>query len=649
MKAAAPSVALLDGVARGTPEVAKDLSLVLGHLDDRGNAVEKDPRSPGGQGYTGFEALLQYVYDQTTSTATYDANSHIFKIALFASKCGNYANAQSVKNDPSLIRDCSSYLGPTQPGITTPDVDALRRARPRHCAPGRRAPHRPDAAARPGPARPRGSERARPAAARQRAGAGPPDGAGRRRRGRRDAAGRHRPAGHAALDPRAAAAAERPDPVRAAAAAAGLHAGGHDAAGRRGPGPVEQARRAPSSSSTTCSSHERRPPQNRASVVASPVLVGAVTVLVVVVAVFLAYNANSGLPFVPTTQLKVDLANGANLVPGNEVRSGGFRVGVVSAMEPVRLPGGTVGAQVTLKLDRKLGAIPADSQVTVRPRSALGLKYVELDRGRSERTLADGATLPRRQTRIPVELDQVLDMFDAPTRRAAGENLVGFGDALNGRGADINETIGRLPELEDRLTSVMANLADPRTNIQGFFSELDDAARVVAPVSKTNARLFTTMADTFGAISADEQALKDTIAKAPGTLDTGTRSLRVQRPFLEHTAALSADLDAAAVELRRALPDVNRALATATPGAAPRCTSSTSRCSRPSTRSTASSRRRRRTGRCAACRRPSAPSRRRPASSARTSRSATTGTTSGRSRPSTSRRPTTPAARSARC
>ncbi len=304
---------------------------------------------------------------------------------------------------------------------------------------------------------------------------------------------------------------------------------------------------------------------NRASVVASPVLVGAVTVLVVVVAVFLAFNANSGLPFVPTTQLKVDLANGANLVPGNEVRSGGFRVGVVSAMEPVRLPGGTVGAQVTLKLDRKLGAIPADSQVTVRPRSALGLKYVELDRGRSERTLADGATLPRRQTRIPVELDQVLDMFDAPTRRAAGENLVGFGDALNGRGADINETIGRLPELEDRLTSVMANLADPRTNIQGFFSELDDAARVVAPVSKTNARLFTTMADTFGAISADEQALKDTIAKAPGTLDTGTRSLRVQRPFLEHTAALSADLGAAAVELRRALPDASRALATATP------------------------------------------------------------------------------------
>ena len=68
-------------------------------------------------------------------------------------------------------------------------------------------------------------------------------------------------------------------------------------------------------------SRARRP---RASIVASPVLVGAVTALVVVVAVFLAYNANNGLPFVPTRQLNVLVSNGANLIKGNEVRSGGF-------------------------------------------------------------------------------------------------------------------------------------------------------------------------------------------------------------------------------------------------------------------------------------------------------------------------------------
>src|SRR2546423_696282 len=59
-----------------------------------------------------------------------------------------------------------------------------------------------------------------------------------------------------------------------------------------------------------------------ASIVASPVLVGAVTTLIVIVSVFLAYNANQGLPFVPTYNIKAQLPGGANLVPGNEVRIG---------------------------------------------------------------------------------------------------------------------------------------------------------------------------------------------------------------------------------------------------------------------------------------------------------------------------------------
>ena len=63
--------------------------------------------------------------------------------------------------------------------------------------------------------------------------------------------------------------------------------------------------------------------RSTASIVASPVLIGAVTTLIIIVAVFLAYNANQGLPFVPTTQVKFRVANGANLLPGNEIREGG--------------------------------------------------------------------------------------------------------------------------------------------------------------------------------------------------------------------------------------------------------------------------------------------------------------------------------------
>ena len=43
-----------------------------------------------------------------------------------------------------------------------------------------------------------------------------------------------------------------------------------------------------------------------ASLVASPVLVGAVTGLITILAVFLSYNPHKGLPFVPTYNLAAE-------------------------------------------------------------------------------------------------------------------------------------------------------------------------------------------------------------------------------------------------------------------------------------------------------------------------------------------------------
>src|SRR5919199_2110980 len=70
---------------------------------------------------------------------------------------------------------------------------------------------------------------------------------------------------------------------------------------------------------------------------ASPVMVGAVTTLITIVAVFLAYNANNGLPFVPTYRVSVVVPNGSRLVRNNEVRIGGTRVGIVESLEAVRV------------------------------------------------------------------------------------------------------------------------------------------------------------------------------------------------------------------------------------------------------------------------------------------------------------------------
>src|SRR5919197_3420562 len=132
-----------------------------------------------------------------------------------------------------------------------------------------------------------------------------------------------------------------------------------------------------------------------ASLVASPVLVGAVTVLITTIAVFIAYNANQGLPFVPTYDLNAELPSGAKLVKGNEVRVGGFRVGVVDELRPktVIVHGRPRSvALVKLKLDKTVEPLARDSHVEVRPRSALGLKYVQITPGRAHRTYTAGDT-----------------------------------------------------------------------------------------------------------------------------------------------------------------------------------------------------------------------------------------------------------------
>src|SRR5581483_7464058 len=72
----------------------------------------------------------------------------------------------------------------------------------------------------------------------------------------------------------------------------------------------------------------------------SPILIGALTVLAVIVAVFLAYNANNGLPFVPSYTLHVQVADANELTHGAEVHMGGALVGFVDKVEPARTANG---------------------------------------------------------------------------------------------------------------------------------------------------------------------------------------------------------------------------------------------------------------------------------------------------------------------
>jgi phospholipid/cholesterol/gamma-HCH transport system substrate-binding protein len=308
------------------------------------------------------------------------------------------------------------------------------------------------------------------------------------------------------------------------------------------------------------------------SLAASPTMVGAITTLIVIVAVFLAYNANNGLPFVPTYRVSAEICDAARLAPNNEVRIGGNRVGVIETIDTEPAPAGSgcqdvngsssaTVAKLNLKLDKSAEPLPADSTIRVRYRSSFGLKYLEIDRGTSANGMPDGATLPIAQSQQQVEFDDIYNTFDTATRENSRRVLQGFGDAFAARGASLNQAIGALNPLFANLRPVSQALAAPTTNLVRFFPELADAARIVAPVAVDNAEQFTNGAIAFGAISSDPQALKDTISNGPPTLEAGLRSLPVQRPFLADFAEFSRLLRPGVQDLRAALPTLNDAVA----------------------------------------------------------------------------------------
>ncbi|MGV1046903.1 MAG: MlaD family protein [Solirubrobacterales bacterium] len=297
-------------------------------------------------------------------------------------------------------------------------------------------------------------------------------------------------------------------------------------------------------------------------IASSPVLVGAVTVLVVIIAVFLAYNANNGLPFVSTYNLKARVPNADALVKGNEVRIGGVRVGIVQSVVPVQLENGGVAAELSLSLDKNAEPLPVDSTVTVRPKSALGLKFLQITPGDSSKGFKAGETIPVSAAKPePVDIDEFFDMFDKPTRDAIRQNLAGFGNALAGRGPQINEALGALRRLAVNGQPVLRTLVAPSTDFGGFWEALEDLSATVAPVAETQASLFVALDRTFGAFArVSRPYIQETIEKSPATLDTANADLPAINPFLHDSERFFAALQPGARALAETSPVIAEAL-----------------------------------------------------------------------------------------
>jgi ABC-type transporter Mla subunit MlaD len=159
----ADELTVLRSLAPEVKPTFKPLRQVLQTMDDRRRGLEADPRATNGgpprpdptavdgsDAFTGLETIWNYFFWQGLDLNGYDQISHMLRAGLNISECSPLDNEEDPNSQK--FKDCSQWLGPNLPGITTPDFSEGGAAQSRATTRvgERRGPGEPDAEPLPG-------------------------------------------------------------------------------------------------------------------------------------------------------------------------------------------------------------------------------------------------------------------------------------------------------------------------------------------------------------------------------------------------------------------------------------------------------------------------------------------------------------------
>ncbi len=143
--------------------------------------------------------------------------------------------------------------------------------------------------------------------------------------------------------------------------------------------------------------------------------VGVLTLAIA--AVVLWFGFTKAIPFRHHFTVSAVFPSANDIRTNAPVRIAGVKVGKVTRI--AHAEDGAQAAIVTMRIERKGVPIHRDATMKIRPRIFLeGNFFVDVQPGSaSAPKLRDGDRIPINQTAAPVQLDQILSTFQAPTRR----------------------------------------------------------------------------------------------------------------------------------------------------------------------------------------------------------------------------------------
>jgi len=272
---------------------------------------------------------------------------------------------------------------------------------------------------------------------------------------------------------------------------------------------------------------------------------------------WLWFSFGGPLPLRPEGyRIKAQMPESSLLVKEANVRMAGLDIGKVKNLSLSRQGGN----EVEMEIDPAFAPVPRDVRAILRQKSLLGQIYIELTPGsRDGPKLDDGEMISTKSVVEPVELDEIISLFNKETR----ENFQGWIRELalaieNGRGEDLSNAIGNLDDFAAAGSDVLKILDDQEPALRRLVKNTGVTLNALT-ARRGNLRDLIGNANTFfEAVASRDDALAETISIFPTFLDESRQTLNRLRVFANNTHPLVRDLVPVAIALRPTLHDLGQ-------------------------------------------------------------------------------------------
>lgn len=254
-----------------------------------------------------------------------------------------------------------------------------------------------------------------------------------------------------------------------------------------------------------------------------------------------------------TVHLTATFADASPLVKGNVVKAGGVDVGKITGISLV-----DGKARVSMDVDKDVLPLHRDAALTITTQDLLGERFLNLDTGSADApALSAPYTIPEKDTKRVVDLQDVLNALDDPTSTALAQLITGAGDGLTGQGKNAAALLKQLaPTMAN--AKDLASVLDEQNDLLGKLVESatppaqalasGDGQNLDSLVSSTT-RTLETVASSRAALESALQQLPSTIQSARATLATlagvatpTTNTLASLRPVTDDLSSISTEL-----------------------------------------------------------------------------------------------------------